>query len=87
MASVNSNTNCAIGTRLGLSKYFYILIIIQFSLINCFKYRKWLKLNIWLIDGTLTGSITPGQSSSGSKAMKKYFTFLKDRGLEPLHQM
>ena len=29
-------------------------------------YRKWLNISIWSIDGTLTGTTTPGQSKPGS---------------------
>ena len=30
--------------------------------LNGFKYSKWVNSFIWSIDGTLTGTTTPGQS-------------------------
>ena len=42
---------------------------------------------IVLFQLTLTDTTTPGQSGSGSKAMKRYFRFLKVLRLEPHYQM
>ena len=43
-----------------------ILIIWLHTQLNGFKYSKWLNSSNWLIDGTLSGPTTPGQSEPGS---------------------
>ena len=44
------------------------LEIIICSQLNGFKFRKWLHISIYLIDGTLKGTTTLGQSRPGSKS-------------------
>ena len=41
--------------------------------------------SIWLIDKTLSGATTPGQSEPGSNSNKRYFTLPKAIKLEPRH--
>ena len=38
--------------------------------LNGFKSSKWLNSSVWPIDGTLTGTTTPGQSEQGVILMK-----------------
>ena len=55
-------------SSIGLFLYSWIFwsIIIVCSLLNSFKYSKWLNSFIWLTDGLLTGTNTLGQSEPGS---------------------
>ena len=60
------------------------LELICLQTFNGFKYSKWLNISIWLIEGTLTGTTSPGQSetvSSGNEGV------LHTLGLEPCQQM
>ena len=58
-----------------------ILIII------CLHRVTGLNSSFWPIDGTLTGSTTPGQSGPGSKRQRGTPHSPKDIGLTPHHQM
>ena len=65
------NTNSFICTLLNGFRYCYVIPIIQFkslvhTQLNGFKLSKWSNRSLWPIDGTLTGTSTPGQSESGN---------------------
>ena len=54
---------------------------------NRFKYSKWLSSLIWSIDGTITGTTTPGQSGPGINGNKGYSSLPKSAGERPYRQM
>ena len=49
---------------------------------NGFKSRKWLNISIWLIDGTLTGTTTLGQSGPGNNGNKGVLHILQSSRTE-----
>ena len=51
------------------------------------KDRKWLNVSIWLIDGNLTCTITPGQSWPGSNSNEVLLYIPQTSRMEPQHQM
>ena len=69
-----ANTNIFISTQLNGFKFKFQFCLPQ---LNDFHNSKWLNSSIWHIDGTLTGTTTPGLSVPGVMAMKGYSTFLK----------
>ena len=58
-----------------------------FRQLNGFKYRKWLNNSIWLVDETLTGTTTLGQSASVSNGNEEVLYIPKVQGLKPYHQI
>ena len=50
------------------SLFHFIKTWYLFAQLNDFKYSKWLNSSIWLIDQTLTDTITLGQSGSESNS-------------------
>ena len=69
-------------TQLNGSKNCNVILIIQIksfvcTQLNSFKYRKWLNISSWLIDGTLTSTITPSQSGPGSNGIEEILHILQ----------
>ena len=61
-------------------------LIICLHTIKGFKYRRWLDISIWLIDGTPTGITTLSQGEPDCNSNEGYSAFSKAPGLEPHYQ-
>ena len=48
--------------------------------LNGFKYSKWLSISIWPINGTLTGTITQGQSGPGNNGNESILCIFQSSG-------
>ena len=74
------------------SFYVHILIFLCSSFLSGFFIRSYririsLTFDIWLIDVTQTGSITPGHFEHGVMPLKEYFTLRWPPEVELHHQM
>ena len=67
------------------------LIVIEFihlHAVKCFQILLYhTNSSIWPIDGTLTGTMTLGQSEPGSNSNERVLQFSKAPELEPQYQM
>ena len=90
------NTNSSIQnysfvcTQLKGSKYFYVILIIQFNISHLHTvkwFQKRLNISIWTIDWTPTGTTTPGPSEPESNDNEGVLHIPQTSRLESHHQM